>query len=103
MPVKSINPVVDGNRARYYRARANRIEREVAEMAKDLVEPKRIESDLRAFCEGIKAKIEQSKLTPELRKELGEDLDDYVRKLSLNSRNGKSNARARSTRQRTRK
>jgi hypothetical protein len=57
---------------------------------KNLIPAKRIESDVRAFCRAIQTKIRQSPLGPELQKELAGDLSDFVSRISVNGKNGKS-------------
>src|SRR5258705_185940 len=81
----------DADRARYYRLRAEKLERENAEFQKDLIPTKQIESDLEAFAAAISAKIGSSSLEPNLQAELFDDLADLPHRLSVNGIKWKSN------------
>jgi len=87
---------VDPDRARYYKARADRIERQNAELDGNLIATKQIRSGLRRLCLAIAAKIRKSCLEPDLEGELFAELRDLPERLSLNSEKGK--AKTRSTR-----
>jgi hypothetical protein len=86
----------DEARCKYYAARADRVEMEVAELRANLISAQQIESDLRAFCAVIEARVRKSQISAELQKELAEDLGDFLHKISLNGKNGKSNTKRRS-------
>jgi hypothetical protein len=87
------------DRQRYYRLRAEKLEREFSEAKQNLVPAKTIESDLRGFCGVVEGKIQRSELESGLRKELSEDIGDFLNKISLNGKNGKSpNCKARLSR-----
>jgi len=88
----------DEARCKYYAARADRVEMQVAELRANLIPAKQIDSDLRAFCSAIEARVRKSQISPELQKELAEDLSDFLHKVSLNGKNGKPNTKSRSTR-----
>jgi len=66
---------VDKDRARYYRARANKVEREDKRAAGELVEIKPFNKLLGTVCSGIRQKILQSELAAHLQDELLEDLE----------------------------
>jgi hypothetical protein len=84
MPVKgSINPAVDKDRVRYYKARADRIEMENGLARAQYVEADRIRKDLGEFCDAIARKIRASDLDPGLKAEIGEDLNAYLGRIHL--------------------
>jgi hypothetical protein len=89
----------DPNRARYYRLRSEKLERELSEAKQNLIPAKKINADLRRICGIIQEKIQRSELESGLRKELNEDISDFLNKVSLNGKNGKSqNCKARLSR-----
>ena len=65
---------VDKDRARYYRARANKVEREDKRASGELIEVKTFNKLLANVSAAIRQKILQSDLAPHLQDELIEDL-----------------------------
>jgi hypothetical protein len=98
MPRLSQTWKTDPERCRYYRLRADRIEQENAERRENLISTKQIQSDLRAFAAAIQRKIVASALERNLKLEICDDLADLPHQLSVDGRNGNSNAKTRSTR-----
>jgi hypothetical protein len=55
----------DPNRARYYRARADRIEAENTLKQQELISKEMVATNLQGFCKAIEGKMRASKLGPE--------------------------------------